>query len=88
MSTTDRARSGWFNWIQILTMAITCAVNVGVVGFVYGKMSAKDIELESRITKAEAWEEAKDHDIQEIKISTARIEEKVEMLLGERRPRS
>lgn len=84
----DRIRNAWLGWFQIVVMVVTCVVNATAVGVIYGKMSAKDIELEGRLTKAEAWEEAKDRDIQDIKISTARIEEKVEMLLGERRPRT
>lgn len=81
---TDRLRAAWLGWFQIVVMVVTCVVNAGAVGVIYGKMSAKDIELEGRIAKVENREEAKDHDIQEIKVSTARIEEKVEMLLTER----
>ena len=66
-------------------MVVTCVVNSAAVGIIYGKMSSKDVELEGRLTKVETKDESKDRDIQEIKISAARIEEKVEMLLIKKR---
>lgn len=82
---TDRLRAGWTTWLQVVAMVITCAVNSAAVGIIYGKMSSKDIELEGRLSKVETKDESKDRDIQEIKISAARIEEKVEMLLLKKR---